>query len=94
MDYCCLKLESGGWSRCEGCQERGHEGRKKLDSFGIVLHWRSRGGHCCEAMRERKMMIDKKGKDCTVVAQLADWHSDAAAPLCSKHASDGHLTLE
>ena len=92
VDHHCLKLESGGGSWCEGCQERGYEGGKKLDLFGIVLCQRSRGGCCCGAMRERKMMIDEKGKDCTVVARLADGRSDAAAPLCSERASDAHLT--
>ena len=33
---------------------RGCEGGKDLDSFGIVLRRRSRGGRRHEAMRERK----------------------------------------
>ena len=35
------------------------------------------------------MMIDEKGKDCTVVA---DEHSNAAVLLCSEYTSDTHLT--
>ena len=77
-------------------EKGGCEGRKKLDSFGMVLRQRSRGECCHKAMMERKMMIDEKGKDCTVVtvvAHVADGHSNVAALLCSKRASDMHLTM-
>lgn len=41
---------------------------------------------------ERKMMIDKNGKNYTVVACVADEHFNAAAPLCFECAFDAHLT--
>ena len=73
-------------------EKGGCEGGKKLDLFRMILHRRSRGGCCHEAMMEKKMIIDKTGNDCTVVACMADGRSDAAALLCSERASDAHLT--